>query len=179
MGRSRDEKHHMKIQNIVLIWVTVLLLAGCATDTKDPQPATAVPATAVPATAVPATAVPATAEPAPTGVLKLEYLNDCRRFGILPPAVFDIRVTNRSIYLLIYWALEIEVWDASGKFLGSNFTNGTNLANYGNAVSQFRLSGVSCKKITHKKVSLRQITIIGRGGQTNSDAAQLFDLVVE
>ena len=164
MGRSRDEKHHMKIQNIVLIWVTVLLLAGCATDTKDPQPATA---------------VPATAEPAPTGVLKLEYLNDCRRFGILPPAVFDIRVTNRSIYLLIYWALEIEVWDASGKFLGSNFTNGTNLANYGNAVSQFRLSGVSCKKITHKKVSLRQITIIGRGGQTNSDAAQLFDLVVE
>ena len=94
-------------------------------------------------------------------------------------AVLDIRVTNRSSYLLKYWQVNIEVSDASGKFIGTTFTNGLNLAADGNAVVKFNLTGVSCGAIKDKKVSLGQITTIERGGQTNSDAVRFFKLVVE
>ena len=172
MVRSRDEKNHMKMQNVVLIWVTVLLIAGCATDTKAPQ--SAPPQSAPPQ---PARAVPATAVPAPPGVLALELLRDCwedGRYGVI-----DFRVTNRSSYLLDYWRVNIELSDASGKFIGADFTNGNNLAADANAVSRFLLSGVSCRAIKDKKFSLGKITTIERGGQRNFDAVRLFKLVVE
>jgi len=137
--------------------MTVLLLAGCTTDTKVPQSAPP--------------------QSAPAGVLAVQYLRDCRLYG--GAAVLDIRVTNRSSYLLKYWQVNIEVSDASGKFIGSAFTNGENLAADENQVSEFILSGVSCGAVKDKKVSLGKITTIERGGQTNSDAVRFFKLVVE
>ena len=157
MVRSRDEKNHMKMQNILLIWVTVLLIAGCATDTKAPQSAPP--------------------QSAPTGVLAVQYLNDCRLYG--GAAVLDIRVTNRSSYLLDYWEVNIEVSDASGKFIGTSFNNGLNLAADGNVVSKFNLRDVSCGAIKDKKVSLIKIVTVERGGQKNFDAVRFFKLVVE
>ena len=156
MVRSRDEKNHMKIQNIVLIWGTALLLAGCATDTNAPQ-----------------SAAP---QSAASGVLAVQYLNDCQSYG---GALFNIRVTNRSSYLLDFWQVNIEVSDASGKFIGSGFTNERNLAAGGNQVSRIVLSGVSCDAVKAKKVSLGRIVTVERGGEKNPDAVRLFKLVVE
>jgi len=110
-----------------------------------------------------------------SNVLELEYLRDCRLFG--GAAYLDIRVTNRSNYLLDYWQLNIEVSDATGKFIGSAYTNGTNLAAGANEVSNFSLRGVSCSAIKDKKASLGKVTTIERGGQTNSDAVRFFTLV--
>lgn len=107
----------------------------------------------------------------------MQYLNYCRLYG--GAAILDIRVTNRSSYLLDYWKVDIEVSDASGKFIGSGFTNGKNLAADGNVVSEFILSDVSCGAIRDKKVSLQKITTVERGGQSNSDAIRFFKLVVE
>ena len=147
----------MIIRNVALVWVTVLLLAGCTTDTKVPQSAPP--------------------QSAPPGVLALQYLRDCRLRG--DAAYLDIRVTNRSSYLLYYWKVNIEVSDASGKFIGSAFTNGNNLAADENQVSEFILSGVPCGAIKDTKVSLGTIVTIERGGQKNFDAVRFFKLVVQ
>jgi len=138
---------------------------------RDGHKGSAVRASAVRASAVRASAVRA------YGRSCSAYLNDCRLYG--GAAVLDIRVTNRSSYLLDYWEVNIEVSDASGKFIGTSFNNGLNLAADGNVVSKFNLRDVSCGAIKDKKVSLIKIVTVERGGQKNFDAVRFFKLVVE
>jgi hypothetical protein len=90
-------------------------------------------------------------------------------------AIYEFRLTNRSNAVLDYVELSMDVFNAEGEFLGSSWTNESNLRPALPYVKEITFYNVKGSKIASWKLTLKRVSVHEEGSQYK-DGMAVFTL---
>lgn len=90
-------------------------------------------------------------------------------------ACAEFRLTNKSKALFPFVAVEMEIHNAKGDYLGNDDTNETNVRTGQSVVKEFNFNNVKVGEVASWKLTLKDVRI-DQGGGRKADATEFFSL---